>query len=176
MIATVYHLTKVIQSIFERIGILFRSLYYGLGMRHVKSCFIEKHFFTNCLEKISCGEVTSIRKRVKLLALNHTGCINISDYAIIGDDNTIISHHKITIGNGVLMGRKVVVTDLPVNGGREKGLKIGDNVWIGENVRIIGSLNIGDSAIIGAGALVTKDVPANTIVAGIPARVIKKIN
>jgi acetyltransferase-like isoleucine patch superfamily enzyme len=50
---------------------------------------------------------------------------------------------------------------------------IEDNVWIGEGVCITPNVRIGKNAIVGANAVVTKDVPPNTVVAGVPARVIK---
>lgn len=51
---------------------------------------------------------------------------------------------------------------------------IGNNVFVGANVVIIGNITIGDNVIIGAGAVVTKNVPSNCIVVGNPARVLKK--
>lgn len=54
-----------------------------------------------------------------------------------------------------------------------KKLRIGNDVWIGERVLIMGGLTIGDGAVIGAGAIVTKDVPPYAIVAGVPARIIR---
>ena len=54
-----------------------------------------------------------------------------------------------------------------------KGVTIGNGVWIGNNVVILGGVNIGDKAIIGAGSVVTHDVPAYSIAAGNPARIIK---
>jgi acetyltransferase-like isoleucine patch superfamily enzyme len=52
---------------------------------------------------------------------------------------------------------------------------IGNNVWIGSNSTILPGVVIGDNSIIGAGSVVTKNVPSNVIVAGVPAKVIKKI-
>lgn len=53
---------------------------------------------------------------------------------------------------------------------------IGNNVWIGGNVTILPGVIIGDNSVIGAGAVVTKDVSANCVVAGVPAKLIRKIN
>nr|WP_277200415.1 DapH/DapD/GlmU-related protein [Veillonella seminalis] len=52
---------------------------------------------------------------------------------------------------------------------------IGNDVWIGGNVTILPGINIGDKAVIAAGAVVTKDVPANTVAGGVPAKVIKEL-
>ena len=57
-----------------------------------------------------------------------------------------------------------------------KNLHIGKNVWIGSRSVILPGVTIGDGAIVAAGAVVTKDVPTNTVVGGVPAKVIKEIN
>ncbi len=57
-----------------------------------------------------------------------------------------------------------------------KEIIIGDDVWIGGNVIIIGPVRIGDGVTIGAGSVVTKDIPARSVAVGNPARVIKTIN
>lgn len=54
-----------------------------------------------------------------------------------------------------------------------KKVNVGNDVWIGERVMILGGVKVGDGAVIGAGAIVTKDVPAYSIVAGVPARVLR---
>ncbi len=56
-----------------------------------------------------------------------------------------------------------------------KPIKIGNNVWIGGGVKILSGVTVGDNSVIGAGAVVTKNVPSNTVVAGNPAKIIKKI-
>lgn len=88
----------------------------------------------------------------------------------------------ITIGDGVLIGHNVVLATL--NHGfmpEERGttypaaIIIGKNVWIGANATVLPGVTVGDDAIIAAGAVVTRDVPASTVVGGIPARVIKNV-
>jgi len=88
----------------------------------------------------------------------------------------------IIIGNGVLIGHNVTLATLNHDERPEfrqniypKPIKIGNNVWIGSNATILQGITIGDGAIIGANAVVTKDVPENTIVAGVPAKIIRKV-
>ena len=52
---------------------------------------------------------------------------------------------------------------------------LGKNVWVGSNSTILRGMSIGDNAVVAAGAVVFKDVPADTVVAGVPAKVVKKI-
>ncbi len=88
----------------------------------------------------------------------------------------------IEIGNGVLIGHNVTLATLNHDERPEfrqniypKPIKIGNNVWIGSNATILQGVTVGDGAIIGANAVVTKDVPQNTIVAGIPAKILRKV-
>ncbi|MGX9900552.1 DapH/DapD/GlmU-related protein [Arthrobacter sp. SA17] len=83
-----------------------------------------------------------------------------------------------TIGTSVAIGPFVrLITDNHLLGSptRRAGqvhslpITIGDGVWIGASVTIIGGIHVGDGAVIAAGSVVTKDVPPNTLVAGVPA-------
>ena len=106
----------------------------------------------------------------------------------IGEYCHITAIHRITIGNNLLTGRFVYIGD-HAHGGlsleeatippiqrplQSKGeIVIGDNVWIGDKVTILSGVNIGNNVIIAANAVVTKDIPSNSIAAGVPARVVK---
>ena len=88
----------------------------------------------------------------------------------------------IEIGDDVLIGQQVVIATLdhdldPDNRGsmRPSPVKIGNKVWIGAHATILPGVTIGDGAVVAAGAVVTKDVPANTVVAGVPAKVLKNL-
>ena len=89
----------------------------------------------------------------------------------------------ITIGDDVMIGPKVnlVSSGHPVDpatrrrGIVSKPIAIGNNVWIGVAATILPGVSIGDNAVIAAGAVVSRNVPANTIAAGVPARVLKQL-
>jgi Acetyltransferase (isoleucine patch superfamily) len=88
----------------------------------------------------------------------------------------------IYIGDNVLIGPNATITSVNHHQepSRRRNLKfdsvyIHDNAWLGANVTVTPGTVIGENAIVAAGAVVTKDVPANTIVGGVPARVIKTI-
>lgn len=95
----------------------------------------------------------------------------------------------IIIGDGTLLGDNVFITD-NYHGKSERhemdvpplkrelyskgGVTIGKNVWIGRNVCVMPDVKIGDGAVVGANSVVTKDVPAYSIVAGVPAQIIRQ--
>lgn len=87
---------------------------------------------------------------------------------------------RIKIGNNVAISHDVTIMDSDAHQVKYDGYKItnpieiGNNVWIGSKALILKGVKIGDGAIIAAGSVVTKDVPANSMVAGVPAKVIKQ--
>lgn len=92
-------------------------------------------------------------------------------------------HGGVTLGDGCQIGHNVVFATL--NHGLEPAdrgttypapIVLGRNVWVGSNATILQGVTIGDNAVVAAGAVVSRDVPANTIVGGVPARIIKRID
>ncbi|MCM1158508.1 MAG: sugar O-acetyltransferase [Bacteroidales bacterium] len=89
----------------------------------------------------------------------------------------------IVIGDGSLIGHNVVLATInhdlnPVNGRKNHyaPITIGSHVWIGSNATVLPGVTIGDWAVVAAGAVVTKDIPALTVAGGVPARVLKKVS
>lgn len=148
------------------------------------------------LEYIKIGCNTQLSQGVLLTAWNeYNGDIIGSPEIIIGDNCSIrdfchISAIKsIRIGNNLLTGTNVLITDNShgANSIEEMNLNpslrkpyskgpviIGNNVWLGNNVCVMPGVTIGDGVVIGANSIVTHDIPAYSIAAGIPAKIIKQ--
>ena len=129
----------------------------------------------------ACGKHVNIERFASF-----TPELRIGDYSGIGVKCCI--NGPITIGNNVMMGREVLIytrrhrddsIDFPM---REQGMAevrpviIEDDVWIGSRVIILPGVTSGRGSIIGAGAVVTKDIPANVVAIGNPCRVLREIN
>ncbi|MDB4904558.1 MAG: putative acetyl transferase [Mucilaginibacter sp.] len=116
--------------------------------------------------------------------------ISIGNNTEIGEDCHITAINSISIGSNVLLGKKITITDN--SHGRtdintlnlppierplySKGpVIIEDGVWIGDKATILANVRIGKNAIVGANALVTKNVPPNCVVGGVPAKILKQI-
>lgn len=108
--------------------------------------------------------------------------INIGEEVFINACCHFQDHGGVTIGDGCQIGHNVVFATLNHELEPEKRkttrpapIVLGKNVWIGSNATILQGVTIGDNAVVAAGAVVTKDVPPNTVVGGVPAKFIKII-
>jgi acetyltransferase-like isoleucine patch superfamily enzyme len=119
-----------------------------------------------------------------LVALSSLGIDCTEDARFIKNGCTILDVAEVTMGDWVMVGPHVLISTvnhpLSPRGRRNrlgvaKPVRIGDDVWIGGHATILPGVTIGDGAVVAAGAVVTKDVSPCTVVAGVPARVVKKI-
>lgn len=145
---------------------------------------------------ITVGDNFDCMGRLRLEAYDCHNGVRFEPKIIIGDnvginfDCHIACINKIQIGNGVLIASKVFITDhfhgeityggISLPPAHRKLFSRGpviiqDNVWVGEGVVIMPGVTIGRNSIIGANAVVTRDVPDNVVVGGNPARIIKSI-
>lgn len=165
---------------------IYKLLFAKIGYRsRLVNTTIDGH------SKIRIGSRVYINSYAWLACMPLTGnknCIlSIGDGTYIGRFCHIYSTSKIEIGKKVLIADKVYLSDnshryknidLPVIDQpikQENPLIIGDGVWLGENACVIG-VSIGKNSVVGANAVVTKDVPDYCVVAGAPAYIIKRYN
>lgn len=108
------------------------------------------------------------------------GALIIGSRTFIGQFSLICACEKITIGSDCLIAEHVTIRDQNHNfksnqkineaGFLSSPISIGNNVWIGTKVTITQGVKIGNNSVIGANSVVTKDIPSNTVVAGVPAK------
>ena len=118
--------------------------------------------------------------------------LHIGDNCKCNDRVHIVAHESVIIGDNVLMASNIFITDTSHGSFTDdadtpqiapddrklctKPTKIGNNVWIGEGACIMPGVEVGDGCTIGANAVVTKSIPENTVVAGVPAKAIRTWN
>lgn len=124
-----------------------------------------------------------------LIGLNHCCILSTTEKGaklIIGDNCSfsgvsIRCYKEIILGHDVRCGANVLIMDGDGHlddprSGTSKSIHIGNNVWIGTDVKILKGVTIGNNSLIGAGSIVTKDIPANVVAIGTPCRVIRNFN
>lgn len=115
---------------------------------------------------------------------NAVGDVIIGDHTRIGLHNTVIG--PVTIGSHVNLAQGITITALNHNfedkekfideqGINTTPVTIGNDIWIGANAVVLPGVTIGDHSVIAAGAVVTKNIPSHSLVAGVPAKIIKQI-
>jgi acetyltransferase-like isoleucine patch superfamily enzyme len=132
--------------------------------------------------RVEFGRFVWIGDRTKIRC--HEGVVEIGAKTVMGQECTISAYRRVRIGEQCVIADRamfidfdhgVVEVERPI---RKQGIYmrdvvVGSNVWIGYGACILRGVSVGDNAIVGTNSVVTKDVPANAVVAGIPARVIR---
>jgi acetyltransferase-like isoleucine patch superfamily enzyme len=142
---------------------------------------------------IHIGKNTLVGRQVVLSAgwgPNHVGLpdrvLSIGDRCVIGRNSTIVAHRSIEIGDDVWTGHQVFITDgnhtfddleTPIHTQliEERPIRIGAHSWIGHGVVILPGVTIGRHSVVGAGSVVTRDVPDFCVAVGAPARVVHRM-
>lgn len=119
------------------------------------------------------------------LDTNETGRIVMGQHVRVNAGVVLVSYASITIGNDCLIGEYVSIRDanhgtqtdclMRLQSHKSAPIGIGNNVWIGRGSVILMGVSIGDGAVVAANSVVTRDVPARTLVGGAPARLIKEL-
>ena len=112
------------------------------------------------------------------------GRIDIGSHTLLTPGLQIVSADHVTIGDNVMIASRVYISDADwheiydrlASPGPHAPVTIGENVWLGEGVKICKGVSIGENSVIGAGSVVSKDIPANVVAAGNPAKVVKKLD
>ena len=145
-----YHTPEELRALFSRLT----------GQPVDESFGMFPPFYTDCGKNIHVGKNVFLNMGCKL---QDQGGIFIGDGALIG-------HNVVLATLNHVMSPKDRSSMVPAP------IRIGKNVWIGANATVLPGVTIGDGAIVAAGAVVTKDVPENTVVGGVPAKVIRTIS
>ena len=178
--------------------LLYNSTFYKITS--VLRFFIVKIFY---LRKFKCPELSMIGTNCgihifKSGSIHCKGRIIINDQAmlyakgklIIGEQfytnryTRIVAHEKIEIGRNVTLGQMVSILDhdhnyifeginMKLNGYITEPVKIGNNVWLGDKCTVLKGVTIGNNVVAGANTLIHKDVPSNSVIGGVPFKILK---
>ncbi len=114
----------------------------------------------------------------------HEGVVEIGAKTVMGQECTISAYQRVRIGEECVIADRAMFIDfdhgvveverpIRLQGIYKRDVEVGNNVWIGYGACILRGVSIGDNSVIGTNAIVTKDVPANAVVGGIPARILR---
>lgn len=157
---------------------LMTPLYRSAFRRFGRGSVLVSPLMLQGAEAISIGDGTLIRDGAWLAAEGDRAALTIGDDCYFGHRLHLHSIDPVTIGSHCVVADNVMITS--TDHGRDdrhsvvaRGpVVIGDHVFIGQNCVVLGGVRLGDGVTVGAGSVVTRDVPAGAVVAGVPARVI----
>ena len=152
-----------LSSKFNRLKSHIRGFYYS---KIFKSCgkkrpFINRQVVFSCPQNIECGSNVIINPQCYFAA---KGGIILGDDVVLSAGAKILSS-SLKVENGIILRRHV-----------HKAVKLGNRVWIGAGAMVCPGVTIGENSIIAAGAVVTRDIPAYCIAAGVPAKVVRHLD
>ena len=114
----------------------------------------------------------------------HEGAVEIGAKTVMGQECTISAYQRVRIGEECVIADRAMFIDfdhgmveierpIRLQGIYKRDVEVGNNVWIGYGACVLRGVSVGDNSVIGTNSVVTKDVPANAVVGGIPARIIR---
>jgi acetyltransferase-like isoleucine patch superfamily enzyme len=114
----------------------------------------------------------------------HEGTVSIGAKTVLGQECTISAFQRIDIGRECILADRVMLIDfdhgvveverpIRLQGIYKRDVRVGHNCWIGYGVCLLRGVSVGDNAVVGTSAVVTRDLPANSVSAGVPARVLR---
>lgn len=181
------YFVRTISTVFMKLKLRVFKIQYYKDIQFYGQCYLYK----------AKGSVIVLGKKLNFRSFGNSNLIGINRNCsistltqnakiIIGDScgfsGTVIgAFDNITLGNNVRCGANTLITDSDWHlddprSGEPKSITIEDNVWLGEGVKVLKGVTIGENTVIGAGSVVTKNIPANVIAAGNPCRIIKSID
>jgi acetyltransferase-like isoleucine patch superfamily enzyme len=131
---------------------------------------------------VSLGRWSWIGQGSKIRA--HEGRVAIGAKSVLGQECTISAYQRVEIGRECILADRVMLIDfdhgtveverpIRLQGIYKRDVRVGHNVWIGYGACVLRGVSIGDNAVIGTSSVVTRDVPSNAVVGGVPARLIR---
>ena len=143
------------------------------------SLFISKQGKVDCAGRVILADHVVMQTQGK-------GIISIGDKMYLNHFSRIVAHEKVEIGKNAFIGQMVTIVDhdhdyvfegedMKISGFNTAPIKIGNNVWIADKVTVLKGVTIGNNVVVAANSVINKDVPDNSIVGGIPAKVLKTL-
>jgi acetyltransferase-like isoleucine patch superfamily enzyme len=160
------------------------KLRYGERLQTDGLCFIcpDVHLEIGPNARLTIGRWAWVGHGTKIRV--HEGEAKIGAKTVMGQECTISAYQRVEIGRECIVADRVMLIDfdhgvveverpIRLQGIYKRDVRVGHNVWIGYGACILRGVNIGENSVVGTSAVVTRDVPANAVVGGAPARVIR---